>query len=147
MAGGFSEQGEGKAMGSLNGVAGRFRIGLAVAAPMVGKLLVRTTQDGMQKSGGGRLYAGQPRQSSAPGNYPAVQTAQLLGSIDFAVTGNSLEFGSHGAFRKGFDYAIAQNEGTSRMGARPYLELTVSKTKAEVEHVLGSVVFRKIIGG
>lgn len=147
MAGGFEAQGEGSAMQSLNGLPLRFRIGLSAAADMVGKLLVRTTQDGMQQSGGGRHYVGQPRQSSAPGDYPAVQSGQLLGSIDYQYHGMTLEFGSHGAFRKGFNYAIAQNEGTSKMAPRPFLELTRAKTAAQVEQVLGTVTWRKLIGG
>lgn len=147
MAGGFEAQGEGPAIRSLTGLPVRFRIGLTAASDMVGKLLVRTAQAGMQKSGGGRHYAGMPRQSSAPGAYPAVQSGQLLGSIDYQYHGMRLEFGSHGAFRKGFDYAIAQNEGTSKMAPRPYLELTRAQTAAQVEQVLGTVTWQKIIGG
>ncbi len=147
MAGGFSEQGEGKALGSLQGLPMRFRIGVAAAADMVGKVLVTTNRSGMEASGSGRMYPNQPRQSSAPGNYPAVQSGQLLGSVDYAVQGMWLEFGSKGAFNNGFDYAIAQNQGTSKMAARPFLELTVNKTKAKIESILGEVVWRKTIGG
>lgn len=148
MAGGFKAEGEKPALASLEGLPARFRLGIGDAAHAVGKLLVRTTQNGMQQSGGGRLYPGMPRQSSLPGNYPAVQSAQLLKSIDFEVEGMKLEFGSKGAFsKKGFDYAIAQNQGTTKMAPRPYLELTVAKTGAEAEMVLGRVVWQKLIGG
>lgn len=147
MAGGFSVIGDRAAFASLIGLPGRFKAGLADAAHMAGQMLVRTTQDGMQNAGGGRWYPGMRRQSSAPGGYPAIQSSQLFGSLDHEVTGNQLRFGSHGAFNSGFDYAIAQHEGTSKMAPRPYLHLTVQKKQAEITTILGETVWRKIIGG
>ena len=147
MAGGFSAIGEARAFASLVGLPGRFRAGLADAAEMAGQILVRTTQEGMEGAGGGRLYPGQRRQSSAPGGYPAIQSSQLYGSINHEVSASQIRFGSTGAFSRGFDYAIGQHEGTSKMGARPYLKLTVAKKQAEIANVLGEGVWRKLIGG
>jgi hypothetical protein len=147
MAGGFSAIGEARAFASLVGLAGRFRAGLADASEMAGQILVRTTQEGMEGAGGGRFYPGQRRQSSAPGGYPAIQSSQLYGSLGHEVSANQLRFGSTGAFNGGFDYAIGQHEGTSKMGARPYLKLTVAKKQAEIANVLGEGVWRKIVGG
>ncbi len=144
---GFSAVGEGRAFASLIGLGGRFKAGLRDAAEMAGQMLVRTTQEGMEGAGGGRLYPGQRRQSSAPGGYPAIQSSQLYGSLGHEVSGNTLRFGSSGAFNRGFDYAIGQHEGTSKMAPRPYLHLTVQKKQAEIANVLGEGAWRKIIGG
>lgn len=143
----FSKSGEDKVLGHLNGIEARFRVGLAEAAQMAGQLLVRTTHEGMASAGGGRLYAGQKRQSGAPGGYPAIQSGQLKGSIDFEANASRLVYGSRGAFNRGFDYAIAQETGTSKMAARPYATLTVRKTGAQVAQLLGEVTWRRMIGG
>lgn len=147
MAGGFQAIGEARAFASLVGLAGRFRVGLTDAAEMVGQILVRTTQEGMENAGGGRHYAGMRRQSSAPGGYPAIQSSQLYGSLGHEAGQDQLRFGSRGALNKGFDYAIAQHEGTSKMAPRPYLKLTVAKKQAEIQAVLGRVTWERIIGG
>lgn len=147
MAGGFSAIGEARAFATLIGLPGRFRVGLADAAEMAGQMLVRTTQDGMENAGGGRWYPGMRRQSSAPGGYPAIQSSQLYASLGHEVSSQQLRFGSRGAFNRGFDYAIAQHEGTSKMAPRPYLKLTVAKRQAEIQTILGEVTWRKIIGG
>lgn len=144
---GFSVSGEARAFASLTGLAGRFRVGLADAAEMAGQMLVRTTQSGMQGAGGGRIYAGQRRQASAPGGYPAIQSSQLYASLDHEVSREMLRFGSHGAFNRGFDYAVAQHEGTSKMGARPYLTLTVNARQGEITAILGEVTWRHIVSG
>lgn len=147
MAGGFTVIGAGAAFASLIGAPGRFKAGLADAAEMAGEMLVRTTQQGMEGAGGGRHYPGMRRQSSAPGGYPAIQSSQLYGSLGHEVSANQLRFGSHGAFNRGFDYAIAQHEGTVKMAPRPYLKLTVNKKQVEIQTILGEVTWRKIIGG
>lgn len=133
----------------LFGLAARFRIGVTLGAHTAGQILVRTTQQGMiQGPQTGRVYPGQRRQSSAPGQYPAVQTGQLLGSIEYQVQGSSqLEFGSRGAFNGGFDYAQAQQLGTSKMAPRPYLTLTVNKTRDRIAKILGDSIYAQITGG
>lgn len=146
MAGGFSAVGEGRAFATLVGLGGRFRAGLNDAAEMVGQILVRTTQEGMQNAGGGRIYPGQRRQASAPGGYPAIQSSQLYGSLGHEASADQLRFGSRGAFNRGYDYAIGQHEGNSRVAPRPYLTLTVRKRHAEVTRILGEVTWRRIVG-
>ena len=142
----FTVKGE-ATLGILAGLRVRFHLGLNAAAHTAGQMLVRQTQAGMESAGGGRLYPGSRRQSSAPGGYPAVQTGQLKGSIQYKVAASKLQFGSRGAFNKGFDYAIAQHEGTSRMAPRPYVTLTVQKSGSEIANVLGKIVWAKMIGG
>lgn len=146
---GFSKTGEDRAINSLDGAAGRFNLGLRDAASMVGKMLVRTTQQGMQQGPQtGRVYPRLKRQSSAPGEYPAIQSGQLFGSLDYEVHGaHQMQFGSRGAFNRGYDYAVGLHEGTSKMGPRPYLTLTVDKQRGAIERTLGEVTFAKIVGG
>ena len=141
MAGGFSAQGEGKVLGQLQGAPENFRVGLMQAAHMAGQVLVRTVQSGMTSgSKSGRVYGS--HQASAPGEYSAVRTGNLLGSADYEVSGaNFLRFGV-GAF-----YGVYQELGTSKMGARPNLGNAVSDAGNEVENLLGQVTFRRIIGG
>lgn len=135
---GFSAQGEGRALASLTGAAANFRAGLQAAAHMSGQLIVKTVKDGM-------LASSVP---SSPGGYTGVRTGQLLGSIDYEVSGaRFLRVGSRGAFRKGFDYAIATHEGTVKMAPRPYMTRGVNETQAQVESLMGTVTFRKIVGG
>lgn len=148
MAGAFSAIGESRALATLVNAAGNFRLGLRDAAELSGQLLVRTTQSGMQSAGGGIKWPGSKRPAGVAGGYPAVQSGQLYGSLDYEVAGqHRLEFGSRGAFNRGYDYAIGQNEGNSRVQARPYLDLTVQKTQAQIERLLGETVYQKIIGG
>lgn len=147
MAGGFQAIGEARAMASLVGLAGRFKLGVADAANIVGQMLVTTTKQGMASAGGGRVYPNLKRQSSAPGGYPAIQSGQLVGTVNYKVSGSEkLEFGGGPATNRGFDYAVGQHEGTSKMAPRPFLHLTVEAKRGEVEHVLGHVVWQKIIG-
>lgn len=147
MSDGVTKVGEAQAFKSLSGLRQRFRLGLTDASHRAGQLLVRTTQQGMQNAGGGRVYPGQKRQSSAPGGYPAIQSAQLYGSITYEANANQLRFGSTGAHNKGFDYAIAQQEGTSKMAARPYAHLAVRSTKGQIDNIMGAHTWRYIIGG
>lgn len=138
MSGGFSAVGEGAAMASLAGAAARFNIGLSAAANRAGQLIVRRVQTGMAASS----------VPSAPGSYSGIRSGQLVGSIDHEVSGaRFLRVGSRGAFNKGFDYAIAQHEGTVKMASRPYMHLAVRETEGEVRNLLGSVTFRYIVGG
>lgn len=146
----FSKSGNGdKAAEGLSQAPERFRLGLRDAANMVGQMLVRRTQQGMRDGPqSGRTYPNLKRQSSAPGEYPAIQSGQLVGSLGYEVHGaNRMEFGSRGAFNRGFDYAVGQHEGTSKMGPRPYLTLTVDKERGMIERTLGTVTWQKIIGG
>jgi HK97 gp10 family phage protein len=133
----FKEVGAARAQSSLDQGDERFRIGVMQAANMAGQMLVRRTQAGMRSSA----------VPSSPGGYSGIRTGQLVQSIDHEVEGaRFLRFGSRGAFNKGFDYAIAQHEGTRKMEARPYLTNAVEQTTSDVQNVLGEVPFRLIVG-
>lgn len=138
MSGGFSAVGEAAAMNVLLNAGPRFNMGLREAAHRAGQMLVRHTKAGMAAQ----------NVPSAPGEYSAVRTGQLIGSLDYEVSGaRFLRFGSHGAFNNGFDYAVAQHEGTVKMAPRPYLTLAVNETESAVRNTLGGVTWRKIVGG
>lgn len=145
---GLSKDGEEKALNSLTGAAARIEAGLRDAGQMVGQMLVRETQRGMREGPQtGRVYPNLPRQSSAPGEYPAIQRGQLVGSIGYEMQGSRrLQFGSRGAFNRGFDYAVHLHEHI-HTGPRPYLTLTVNKMRGPIEARLGQVVWNKIVGG
>lgn len=145
---GLTVTGDVRALAALASMARNWRFGLRDGAHLAGQILVRECQAGMQSAGGGRVYAGARRQASAPGGYPAIQSSQLYGSINYRVHGwRSLEFGSSGAFNNAFDYSIAVHEGTTKMAPRPYLVLTVEKTRDEITRVLGDATWRAMIGG
>lgn len=150
MAGAFESKGEEK-LGILADAAAAFQAGLSDASELVGQLLKRDVQKGFSEGPqSGRLYSRLPRQSSAAGEYPAIQFGELNNSIDYEVHGShSLDFGSRGAFNDDFDYALNLHEGTpgGQLAARPYLTMTVERTRDEVIRLLGEVTYRKIIGG
>ncbi|PPC85833.1 MAG: hypothetical protein CTY31_12320 [Hyphomicrobium sp.] len=116
----------------------RMRLGIAQAANQAGQMLVRKTQVGMRASA----------VPSNPGGYSGIRTGKLVNSIDYEVEGDRfLRFGSRGAIERGFDYAIAQHEGTNRMAARPYLSNAVETSKVAVQALIGRTVFQKLVGG
>lgn len=139
--------GEGKALQVLVGVDHKFKAGIRQAGHMAGKMLVKRTQEGILKGPqSGRVYGG--IRASAGGEYPANRTGGLLNSIDYTMNGSqTLEFGTRGAFNKGFDYASGLHEGTSKMSPRPYLTLAYNEKEGAMRRVLGEVTWRKIVGG
>lgn len=149
MSGAFEAKGEKRALASLARAAGAFKNGLHDAAELAGQLLARDVTRGMQEGPqSGTTHPGAKRQSSAPGEYPAIQSGQLVGSIEYEVQGShALTFGSRGALNRGYDYAVGLHEGNARFASRPYLTLTVNRTQAEVTRILGETVYRKVVGG
>ena len=141
MAGGFSSSGEGRVLGQLQSAPENFRIGLMQASHMAGQVLVRTAQQGILTGPKtGRMYGS--HQASAPGEYAANRTGNLLGSVDYEVSGaNFLRFGVGAA------YGVFLELGTSRMAPRPNLGNAVRDAGAEVENLLGQVTFRRVVGG
>lgn len=78
----------------------------------------------MRKSRGGRVYrrGGKRHVASTPGNFPAVDSGRLAGSIGYDAATRQVRIGA------GVEYAGFVNDGTSRMAARPFLEPGVDKT-------------------
>lgn len=67
---------------------------------------------GMNEPKTGRWYSGKPRRSSAPGEYPAVQSGRLLKSAGTRVTSDSATVGTNTYYAKWL------REGTRRMQRR-----------------------------
>lgn len=115
----------------------RFWPGLTRAAEAAGRALVQETTSQMQAQS----------VPGPPGGYPAVRSGQLVGSIDYEIENRTLTFGSRGAFNRGFDYAVAQQVGTSKMAARPYLTLTVNRLGHSVGRIMATRVWHALVGG
>lgn len=129
-------------------LAERLMIGLDDAAQVIGQELVKHVRDkilGGPKSG--RHYSGLPNQSSAPGEYSANQSGDLLNSIDFSVIGGGLGGGYVIDFFATSDHAGYQEYGTSKMGARPNLKMTLDEVDPFIQQCLEEVMARALGGG
>jgi hypothetical protein len=78
-----------------------------------------TVKTGMRASGGGRVYVrgGRAHQASAPGQMPAVDTAQLIGSLKHEIVRGKYV----GYYYTENPYAAFLEYGTSKLLARPFL--------------------------
>lgn len=140
----FRKSGEGRVRG-MDDMPKRYKIGIRAAAHMAGQVLLRQAQKGMINGAkSGRIYShpkGGTYQASAPGEYSAVVTGQLIKSLDYVVpNSNYLWFGA------GAKHAVFQELGTSRMAARPNLGNAVRDTSQEVRTILGKITFRRVVG-
>lgn len=119
-----------------------FRLGLTQAGNMVGQELVKRVKTGMltgPKSG--RIYArrGGTYQASAPGEYSAVVSGDLIGSINYRMQG--IEYL---AFYATSDHAGYQEDGTSKMAARENLKRAIRESDPVITGILDQVVWRAI---
>jgi HK97 gp10 family phage protein len=94
----------------------------------------------MEQSGGGVFWPGNVRPSSRPGNYPAVQTSALVGTLNAHELPASKDIGRAAldAGGNGVDYARALEFGTSHAAPRPYMRTTVRKYRKEILARLGA---------
>ncbi len=110
-----------KQSGDFSGIeqlGARMRAGMTEAGHMVGDALVKRVRDGIVSGAkSGKHYASMPNQSSAPGEYSANQTGDLLNSIGYRMSGHN-----YLTFYATSDHAGFQEYGTSKMGARPNLK-------------------------
>lgn len=121
----------------------KLRAALAQAGTLVGKELVKRVTDGM-KSGGksGRVYnhrTGGTYQASAPGQYSAVVTGRLLGSINYAVSGSTFI-----RFYATAGHAGYQEFGTSKMAARENLKRAIAESDATIQRLLEQIIWRAL---
>lgn len=116
-------------MQKLEAAIGRFVI---KAAPLIEGQLEDTLQDGIQS---GKVYRrGKSRyhQASAPGEPPATDLNNLVGSIDSIIAANRLE----AKIGTPVEYALFLEDGTSRMAPRPLWEKTVKDNLPTLENLL-----------
>lgn len=120
----------------------RMRMALDEAEHMVGQTLVRQAQIGILNGAkSGRHYPGLPNQSSAPLEYSANQTGDLLNSINYKVEGEFLIFYSDS------DHAGYQEYGTAKMAPRPNLEMAIDDSDGTIRNILEQILWRAISGG
>lgn len=125
-----------------NDLGPKMRIALDEAAHMVGQTLVRQAQIGILNGAkSGRHYPGQPNQSSAPLEYSANQSGNLLRSINYRVEGELLIFYSDS------DHAGYQEYGTPKMAPRPNLEMAIDDSDDTIQNILEQIIWRAISGG
>jgi hypothetical protein len=116
----------------------RLRVGLHEAATMIGNELVRAARAGIltgKKTG--RFYSGNPNQSSAPGEFSANQTGNLLNSIQWRMSG-----ASYLAFYSDSPHAGFQEYGTTKMAARPNLKMAIDESDGMIRNLLDQVLLR-----
>lgn len=133
-----------KALSGLAGLAGRMHIAFVEAEHMVGRALVRRVQIGMTSGAkSGRVYAHPGKgtyTASAPGEYSAVVSGQLYGSINYQVSGSYISF-----------YATAAHAGyqefrTSKMEARENLKRAIDESDGEIKSIIDQVLWRALGG-
>lgn len=119
------------------------RAGLNEAATMIGNELVRRARTGILTGPKtGRFYSGNPNQSSAPGEFSANQTGNLLNSINWRMSGSD-----YLAFYSDSDHAGFQEYGTSKMAPRPNLKMAIDESDGFIRSVLDQMIMRTIGGG
>jgi len=107
---------------------------------MIGRELVREARAGILTGPKtGRHYPNLPNQSSAPGEFSANQTGNLLNSINWRMSG-----ADYLAFYATSDHAGFQEHGTSKMGARPNLKMAIDNADGLIKNILDQVVLRAI---
>lgn len=117
----------------------RLRVGMADALHMTGRVLVKHVQDGMRTGAkSGRVYGS--HQASAPGEYSAVRTGNLIGSINYRVSGATFV-----AFYATSDHAGYQEWGTRKMAARENLGRAIRESDGEIRNIIDLCV-RKALG-
>jgi hypothetical protein len=119
------------------------RIGLDQALHVVGRTLVKHVGDGMKNGPkSGRTYSHPKRgtyQASAPGEYSAVVTGDLLGSINYSVQG------MHGiTFYATSGHAGYQEDGTSKMEPRENLWRAIQEQDGFIASVIEVTIARSI---
>lgn len=121
----------------------RMRAALSQAGELVGKALVKRVSDGMRSGGkSGRVYRhpkGGTYQASAPGQYSAIVSGALIGSINYQVSG-----GRFLRFYATAPHAGYQEYGTSKMAARENLKRAIAESDAVIQSILEQIIWRAI---
>lgn len=104
-------------------------VGLRKSGIMLQKELRRALTTG-NRSGRVYRYRGQSYQASAAGEIPAKRSGDLAKSVDFGVSGKRLTFGER------MFYAKFLQNGTSRMAARPHVDVIVNRYLPDVAREL-----------
>jgi HK97 gp10 family phage protein len=136
--------GDAAAFASLAALVQRFEHGATRGAHNAGAIVVRHTKSEIvHGSKSGRLYprkGGKAHQASAPGEWSANDTGELMKSIDHTV---------HGPTRltvhSDAPHAKYQEFGTAKMAARPNIRMSAEATFSLVESELGRTIHRELL--
>lgn len=112
---------------------------LAIGANDIRNTTITEMQTGPKT---GKIYKKKSvtHQASAPGQYPAVDSGELLRSIMFDVRSMEVEVGS----KAGAPYAEYLEFGTKKMKARPWLDPSVEKHRQNIIDATGFEVSETI---
>ena len=121
----------------------RLRVAMSQAGHQVGQSLVRQAMIGMTTGPkSGRIYAHPSRgtyQASAPGEYSAVVTGDLLNSVGYRMHGSD-----EIAFYATSGHAGYQEYGTSKMEPRPNLAMAIQDADGEIRKLLEMIIWRAL---
>lgn len=126
--------------GSLpTNIEGRLRAAISEVGHLAGQEIVKRAHDGIVSGGkSGRHYPGLPNQSSAPGEYSANQSGDLLNSINYRMSGEFLSIYATSG------HAGYQEYGTSKMGARPNLKKAIEESDGVIHSLIDAAVRRAL---
>lgn len=120
----------------------RLQAAISQAGNMAGQEIVKRARDGILSGAkSGRHYPGLPNQSSAPGEYSANQSGDLLNSINYRMSGHFLSIYATSG------HAGYQEYGTSKMGARPNLKKAIEESDGMIRSIIDQCVMRALGGG
>lgn len=91
------------------------------------KEIEKTIQSGMRQAGGGRTYTrgGRIHTASAPGQFPAIDTGALAGSMQYQIARGTYTIRLYSEDPK----ALYLEYGTSKMLARPFLTPATERSR------------------
>lgn len=116
---------------------------LAIGAIDIRNTIIKSMRD-TPKTGkhyrrgkGGKVHI-----TSSPGNPPAIDYGELVRSIMFDLRDMEVEIGSIG----GAPYSVFLEEGTDKMGARPWLAPAVEEHRQSIVDRVGDLAYEAIKG-
>lgn len=123
----------------------RIRIAISEAGHMAGQAIVKRVRDGMLTGAkSGRHYPGLPNQSSAPGEYSAVQSGDLLNSVNYRMSGDYLAIYATSGHAGYQEYGTKNKDGTIKMDARPNLKKGIEESDPLIRSIIDQAVMRAL---
>ena len=119
---------------------------LEAAALAGADVAMRWVQDSMFEGKSGRSYPHLPtKPSSAPGETPAVQTTNLVKSLNIKTVDSGspyigrAHFGAGAESEQGWPYALRLEFGYGQLAARPYMRPSVTKNQDAIAKAMVAV--------
>ena len=118
---------------------------LAIGANEIRNTIIQSMARGKKTGRWYRKKGGKRHRASAPGEAPAVDTGELMSRIIYDV--RELEMEVEVGAEAGAPYAVYLEEGTDRMGARPWLTPAVERHQEDIVKNVGDAAFDVIQKG